>query len=58
MPAAARLNTLASENSCWMKSGVITVSAKNPSTTLGIPASTSRIGLTVLRTFGVAYSAR
>ena len=35
-----------------------TVSAKKPSTTLGIAARISRIGLTVRRTRGVAYSAR
>ena len=49
---------LASSNSGLITSGVITVSAKNPSTTLGMPARISRIGLTVRRTFGVAYSDR
>ena len=36
----------------------MTVSAKKPSTTLGMPASTSRMGLTVRRTRAEAYSDR
>ena len=38
--------------------GAITDRAKKPSTTLGMPASTSRVGLRTLRTLGRAYSER
>ena len=58
MPAAARLNASASANSCSTISGPIHSIAKNASTMLGIPASTSRIGLRMRRTLGFAYSAR
>jgi hypothetical protein len=39
-------------------SGVKNVSAKNPKTIVGIPARISTTGLKILRTRGVAYSAR
>ena len=58
IPAAARLKVFASPKRGLISDGVITVSAKNPSTTLGMPASTSRMGLTILRTRGEAYSER
>ena len=58
MPAAARLYPEASVKIDWMIAGLMTVSAKNPSTTLGMPARISRIGLIVRRTLGVAYSER
>ena len=57
-PAAARLNEFASSNRGLISVGVSSVRAKNPRTTLGMPARTSRTGLTVLRNFGVAYSER
>ena len=38
--------------------GVITVSAKNPKTTVGTPASSSSTGFSVARTPGRAYSLR
>ena len=40
------------------RNGVSTARAKNPNATVGTPARTSRIGLTVLRTRGLAYSLR
>ena len=57
MPPLAALNTLnPSLKTC--KSGVMTVSAKNPYTTVGTPANTSRIGLRKPRTRRGAYSDR
>ena len=41
----------------WI-SGLRKVTAKSPKATVGIPASTSRIGLTTFRTRGGAYSLR
>jgi hypothetical protein len=41
-----------------MTSGARNVSANTPSTTLGMPARISSVGLRKLRTRGVAYSAR
>ncbi len=58
MPAASRLNGAALLKNRTTKSGLITVSAKKPSTTLGMPASTSTIGLRKRRVRGRAYSAR
>ena len=58
MPAAAMLNASASgERACTMF-GPTHATAKKPRTMLGIPASTSRIGLSTRRTPGCAYSAR
>ena len=56
--AAARLNPLAPGTTVWTTYGLMKVSAKNPSTTLGTPARTSRMGFTVPRTRVRAYSAR
>ena len=39
-------------------SGVSTAKAKRPIATVGRPSSTSRIGLTIRRTRGLAYSDR
>ena len=58
MPAAMRLNWLAPEKRFWTNSGEITLMAKNPRTTLGMPASTSMPGLSTRRTLGGAYSDR
>ena len=44
-------------NMSWI-SGLRKVTANSPRATVGIPASTSRIGLTSLRTRGFAYSLR
>ena len=56
--AAARLNPLALGTSVWTIVGLMKVRAKNPRTTLGMPARISRIGLTVPRVRGLAYSER
>ena len=48
-PAASRLNVPALENSFFTKSGLITLSAKKPMTTLGTPASVSMIGFRIRR---------
>ena len=56
--AAARLKALAPGTTVWTMSGLMKVSAKNPSTTLGMPARISRIGFTIPRTRVEAYSAR
>ena len=58
MPAARRLKPLAVGKKTWMTLGVITVSAKKPRTTLGMPARISRMGLTMPRVRGPEYSAR
>ncbi len=42
----------------WSTTGVKKVRAKNPNTTVGIPASTSSVGLSTLRTRVEAYSER
>ena len=56
--ADARLNPLAPGTTVWTICGLMKVSAKNPSTTLGMPARISRIGFTIPRTRLEAYSAR
>ena len=53
MPAAARLNASASEKRFSTTFGPIHWMAKKASTMLGIPASTSRIGLRIRRTRGL-----
>ena len=58
IPAASRLNERAPENSFCTRSGLMTLSAKNPITTLGTLASVSRIGFSDRRGRGAAYSAR
>ena len=58
MPAAARLNASASAQRFCTMLGPIHAIAKKPSTMLGMPASTSRIGFRIRRTRGFAYSAR
>ncbi len=58
MPAAARLNCVAWLTKRWTSSGEMNVRAKNPRTTLGMPARTSRMGLRMRRTRGRAYSDR
>ncbi len=57
IPAVVRLKSPASKKRCTIE-GEITEMAKNPRTTLGIPASTSRVGFSTLRTPGRAYSDR
>ena len=57
MPGDAML-TAARRSSGWTTFGLIQVSAKKPSTTLGMEARISMIGLRTLRTRGVAYSDR
>ncbi len=58
-PAAAMLKMgVAPGQTGSMSAGDSTVNAKKPSTTLGMAARISRIGLTVRRMRGVAYSAR
>ena len=58
IPAAIIVKVfVAPKRSCTM-TGLITVSAKNPITTLGIPASVSRIGFSFRRAPGFAYSER
>ncbi len=56
--AAARLKPFAPGTSVWTIVGLMNVRAKKPRTTLGMPARISRIGLTVPRTRGLAYSER
>jgi hypothetical protein len=55
IPAASTLNTPTSRPRSW-KWGVRNVRAKNPRTTVGMPASVSRAGLMMFRTRGRAYS--
>ena len=55
-PAAAMLKIGAPNG--WIRFGLMTVSAKNPSTTLGMEARISRIGLSQRRTRRLAYSER
>jgi len=55
--ATLKISTVLAPNTPC-RSGVMNCSAKNPYTTVGMPASTSRMGLIVLRTFGLAYSLR
>ena len=42
----------------WTTCGEITLMAKKPSTTDGMPARISSVGLSTLRTLGRAYSER
>ena len=56
--AAAKLKPLAPGTRAWMMVGLMNVRAKKPRTTLGMPARTSRTGLTTHRTRGLAYYAR
>ena len=58
MPAASRLKPLALGKIAWTTFGLMNVRAKKPRTTLGMPARISRIGLTMPRTRGLAYSER
>jgi hypothetical protein len=59
MPAAIMLPLLCSAPKMRpTTSGAIQLSANTPSTTDGMPASTSRIGLSTVRTRGWAYSDR
>ena len=58
MPAAARLKVPALSLKLWMRFGEMKLTQKNPRTTEGMPASTSRIGFSVRRTRGLAYSER
>ena len=61
-PAAPALKTLgpcprnSGQWSC--SSGVMKENAKKPNATVGTPSSTSRMGLTILRTQSGAYSLR
>ena len=57
MPADMRLKRPPLVKRCTIE-GAITDKAKKPRTTLGMPASTSRVGLRTLRTLGFAYSDR
>ena len=59
MPAAARLKVCrrSSENRCTIV-GEMKLTEKKPSTTDGMPARISRIGLSMRRTRGLAYSER
>ncbi len=57
-PVTSKLVVCEVLNSGWMRSGPSTRSAKKPNTTLGTPASTSRIGFSHLRVRGEAYSLR
>ncbi len=58
IPAARKLLCDASAKIRFTTLGVMNVRAKKPSTTLGMPARTSREGFRILRTFGRAYSER
>ncbi len=58
MPAAIRLKASASYDRFSTMFGPIQAMAKNASTMLGMPASTSRIGFSTRRTRSLAYSAR
>ena len=53
-----KLNPCAVGKMAWTTFGLMKVRAKKPSTTLGMPARISRIGFTVRRTRGLAYSDR
>ena len=62
MPAAPALKMFGSSprkpgQMAWSR-GVMNENAKNPKATVGTPASTSRVGLSTLRTRGFAYSLR
>jgi hypothetical protein len=56
--AAMKLNPWAVGKIVCTTFGLIHVRAKNPSTTLGMPARISRIGLMIRRVRGLAYSER
>jgi hypothetical protein len=58
IPAEARLKVPASSVSFCTIVGEMKLTQKNPRTTDGMPASTSRIGFSVRRTRGRAYSER
>ena len=64
-PAARAMNGLPTApprkspgQSGWMISGRMKLTAKKPIATVGMPARISRVGLTILRTRGRAYSLR
>ena len=54
----ARLKSGALRTAAWITFGLMTVSAKKPRTTLGMPARISRIGFSRRRIRGEAYSDR
>ncbi len=58
MPAAAMLKTWTPGWMVFTTPGLMTVMAKNPRTTDGMAARTSRIGFRVFRTRSDAYSDR
>ena len=58
MPAERALKTWMPGKIGLRTNSVMNSSAKKPKTTVGMPASTSSVGLSTLRALGLAYSER